>query len=111
MKLILDDILPQKRLKFSLLYFLSIGTLIWGFYYNENFFNRQKNWNFMDFRRVAEAFEKIGCVSSRIEITKLLAQLLHDASPEEAEIIGNISLGVVRPSYQGGTHFNMAEKV
>lgn len=64
----------------------------------------------MDFKSVTQAFEKIAEVSSRTEITGILAHLLRNASAKEAEIICNLSLGLVRPSYQGGTQFNMAEK-
>lgn len=64
----------------------------------------------MHFRTVSEVFEKISAISSRIEMTKLLADLLQKASPKEAECICNLSLGLLRPSYQGGTQFNMAEK-
>ncbi len=110
MKQILDVTLPQKKLKFNLFYFLCLSSIVYCVYYRENFFNRQKNWNSMDFTKVAQAFEKIGHVSSRIEITKILAELLHDTSADESEIICNLSLGLVRPSYQGGTQFNMAEK-
>lgn len=65
---------------------------------------------FMQFKHVSNVFEKINELSSRTEITKLLAELLKEASPHEAECICNLSLGLLRPSYQGGTQFNLAEK-
>ncbi len=64
----------------------------------------------MFFKTVAHVFEQISIVSSRTEITKLLAELLSKASAHEAACICNFSLGMLRPSYQGGTQFNMAEK-
>ncbi len=64
----------------------------------------------MYFKTIAETFEKIEAFSSRLEITKLLAELLTEASAQEAECICNLSLGLLRPSYQGGTQFNLAEK-
>lgn len=63
----------------------------------------------MDFDKVAYCFEQIEKVSSRLEITSLLALLLSDATPEEASIIANLSLGQLNPPYQG-TKFNIAIK-
>ena len=64
----------------------------------------------MKFKFVAELFDKIEKESSRNEITKLLADLLKKASPEEAAILSYLSLGELRPSYLG-TQFNVAEKI
>lgn len=63
----------------------------------------------MKFSHVAQAFEAIEQVSSRLEITRLLADLLKAASPQEASIIVNLSLGQLHPPYIG-TQFNLAEK-
>lgn len=63
----------------------------------------------MKFMIVAQTFDAIARVSSRIEMTKMLADLLHTASAQEAEIICNLSLGLLRPVYQG-TVFSVAEK-
>lgn len=63
----------------------------------------------MKFSHVAQAFEAIEQVSSRLEITRLLADLLKQASPQEASIIVNLSLGQLHPPYIG-TQFNLAEK-
>ncbi len=63
----------------------------------------------MKFKQVAIAFEAIEKVSSRLEITRLIAELLRDASPQEASIIVNLSLGQLNPPYIG-TQFNLAEK-
>lgn len=58
---------------------------------------------------VAQAFVQIERESSRTEMTKMIADLFSRATPEEAEIIANLSLGQLRPPYRG-TKFNFAEK-
>jgi DNA ligase-1 len=63
----------------------------------------------MKFITVATYFECIEKTSSRLEMTKLLAELLHEATPSEASIICNLSLGQLNPPYIG-TQFNIAEK-
>ncbi len=63
----------------------------------------------MDFNYVAQVFEQIEGESSRIEMTKLLAELFSDASVKEIGIICNLSLGMLRPPYLG-TQFNLAQK-
>ena len=63
----------------------------------------------MKFSVVTQAFEAIEKVSSRLEITRLLADLFTHASPHEAGIICNLSLGQLHPPYIG-TQFNIAEK-
>lgn len=63
----------------------------------------------MLFKTVANVFEKIERISGRLEITQLLAELLQQATPQEASIITTISLGLLHPPYIG-TQFNMAEK-
>lgn len=63
----------------------------------------------MEFSAITHTFEQIDQVSARLEITRLLADLLKQASSEEASIICNLSLGLLRPPYQG-TRFNIAEK-
>lgn len=74
------------------------------------FFGEQKiKGSQMKFSQVAQAFEAIEKVSSRLEITRLLADLLKSASPQEASIIVNLSLGQLHPPYIG-TQFNLAEK-
>jgi DNA ligase-1 len=65
--------------------------------------------NEVKFNQVAVAFEAIEKVSSRLEITRLLADLLKEASPQEASIIVNLSLGQLQPPYLG-TQFNLNEK-
>src|SRR5579872_4151908 len=63
----------------------------------------------MDFKQVTIVFEEIDKTSSRTEITRLLGELLKKATPQEANIICNLSLGLLRPPYKG-TQFNLAEK-
>jgi DNA ligase-1 len=63
----------------------------------------------MKFETVADFFDRIEAVSGRLEITKLLAELLREATPEEASVICNLSLGQLNPPYIG-TQFNIATK-
>lgn len=63
----------------------------------------------MKFSVVTQTFEEIEKVSARLEITRLLADLFEKASPDEAGIICNLSLGQLHPPYIG-TQFNIAEK-
>jgi len=64
----------------------------------------------MKFREVAQKFAEIEPISGRLEITRLLADLFKEASPQEAEIIASLSLGQLHPPYIG-TQFNIAEKM
>ncbi len=61
------------------------------------------------FRQISEAFALIEPVQSRLEITRMLAELLRQATPSEASMICNLSLGQLQPPYIG-TQFNIAEK-
>lgn len=63
----------------------------------------------MDFKQVTIVFEEIDKTSSRTEITRLLGELFKKATPHEANIISNLSMGLLRPPYKG-TQFNLAEK-
>ena len=63
----------------------------------------------MNFIKVAQVFDQIEGESSRLKITKLLADLLKDATPSQAAIISYMSLGDLNPTYVG-TQFNFAEK-
>ncbi|CAN5199313.1 ATP-dependent DNA ligase [soil metagenome] len=63
----------------------------------------------MKFSTVSECFSQIEQVSGRLEITRLLAQLLKQANANEASIICNLSLGQLHAPYIG-TKFNFAEK-
>jgi DNA ligase-1 len=61
------------------------------------------------FKDVAEYFSRIEETSGRLEMTHILAELFKKASPRDAEIIVNLSLGQLNPPYIG-TQFNIAEK-
>jgi DNA ligase-1 len=63
----------------------------------------------MDFNHVATTFEQLETVSSRIDMTKELAQLFAQATPSEISIICNFSLGLLRAPYKGN-QFNLAQK-
>ena len=63
----------------------------------------------MKFVEVAKFFDEIEKESSRTKITRLLAELLKKASPDEAATISYMSLGDLNPTYIG-TQFNFAEK-
>ncbi len=63
----------------------------------------------MKFIEVARSFNEIEPIAARLEITRLLSELLKKASPREAEIITSLSLGELRPPHLG-TQFNIAEK-
>ncbi|MFI5332784.1 MAG: ATP-dependent DNA ligase [Candidatus Babeliales bacterium] len=63
----------------------------------------------MLFKDVGHYFSQIDATSSRLEITKLLAELLGKATAAQAAIICNLSLGQLNPPYIG-TQFNIAEK-
>lgn len=63
----------------------------------------------MKFSTVSECFSQIEQISGRLEITRLLAQLLKQANAQEAAIICNLSLGQLHAPYIG-TKFNFAEK-
>lgn len=63
----------------------------------------------MKFSQVSEAFALIEPVQSRLGMTRMLAELLHEATPSEASVICNLSLGQLQPPYIG-TQFNIAEK-
>ncbi len=63
----------------------------------------------MKFQIVAGIFNQIELISSRLKITELLAGLFKQATPSEASIICNLSLGLLHPPYIG-TQFNIAEK-
>lgn len=64
----------------------------------------------MIFFNVAQHFQKIEITSSRTEMTKILAELLGEASPEEAQIIAYLSLGELRAQYLP-VQFNIAQKM
>ncbi|MFH0979387.1 MAG: ATP-dependent DNA ligase [Candidatus Roizmanbacteria bacterium] len=64
----------------------------------------------MKFSELAIYFDKISQVSSRLEITRILAELFRKLSPEEIEKVVYLLQGRVRPAYEG-INFGMAEKM
>jgi len=72
-------------------------------------FHHHAETKFMKFNDVAQSFAQIEATSGRVEMTKILADLLKKATPEEASIICNISLGQLNPPHIG-TQFQVAEK-
>ncbi len=63
----------------------------------------------MKFVQAARIFEKIEVESSRNTITQLFAELLQQASAQEAQIISYLSLGALFPPYKT-LQFNIAKK-
>ena len=63
----------------------------------------------MKFKLVADYFSNIEQEPSRIGMTKLLAELFEQATPKEAGMLAYLSLGMLRPPYQG-FQFNLAKK-
>ena len=64
----------------------------------------------MKFNELTIYFDKISQVSSRLEITRILAELFKKLSPEEIEKVVYLLQGRVRPAYEG-IDFGMAEKM
>ena len=91
------------------LYLFSIFfSLITGIYDGHAPNSMQKG-NGMKFEQVAHYFDQLEQIDSRLEMTRILAELLGKASMHEAEIICNLSLGQLHAPHIG-TKFNMAEK-
>lgn len=63
----------------------------------------------MKFRIITECFALIEQEQSRLKMTQMLANLLHETSCRDAQIIGNLVLGQLYPPYKG-TQFGIAEK-
>ncbi|HVW99851.1 MAG TPA: ATP-dependent DNA ligase [Candidatus Babeliaceae bacterium] len=63
----------------------------------------------MEFKAAAEYFKLIESLTSRIEITRVLALLYSQASADEAQALSYLLMGLVRPSYKG-SQFNLAQK-
>lgn len=64
----------------------------------------------MMFSQLAIYFDRISKVSSRLEITRILAELFKKLNPEEIEKVVYLLQGRVRPAYEG-IDFGMAEKM
>ncbi len=63
----------------------------------------------MIFKDVALVFDQLEATPGRLDMTRLLADLLKKATPSEASIICTLSLGQLNPPYIG-TQFAIAEK-
>lgn len=63
----------------------------------------------MKFSQVAQLFEKMEMLSSRLEKTQLLANILRDMSPEQARMVTYLSMGDLYSSYEN-IQFNIADK-
>lgn len=64
----------------------------------------------MKFRELAVYLDKLERTSSRIEITKILADLFKKSKENEIDKVVYLSLGILAPSYEGVV-FNMAERM
>ncbi len=64
----------------------------------------------MKFKDLSVFLEKLEKTSSRIEITKILADLFKKSSPEEIDKIVYLLLGQLAPNYQGIV-FNLADRL
>lgn len=64
----------------------------------------------MKFKELAIYLEKLEKTSSRIEITKILAELYERVTPSETDKITYLLLGQLAPSYKGIV-FNLAERM
>ena len=64
----------------------------------------------MKFSELAIYFDRISQNSSRLEITRILAELYNKLSPEEIEKVVYLLQGRVRPAFEG-IDFGMAEKM
>jgi DNA ligase-1 len=64
----------------------------------------------MQFKRLAEYWQKIEATPSRLEMTAILADLFKESTGEEIDELVNLSLGRLRPKYEG-VEFSLAEKM
>lgn len=64
----------------------------------------------MRFLELASYFQKLENTASRLEITRILADLFQKSLPEEIDKICYLSLGRLAPAY-AGIEFNLAEKL
>lgn len=87
----------------------SLSLILFLIHLSENPFLCARNIKTMNFKDVAQSFAQIEATSSRLEMTRLLADLLKKATAQEASIIANISLGQLNPPHIG-TQFNVADK-
>lgn len=63
----------------------------------------------MKFSTVAQMFDRIEKTTSRIEMTKLLAHIFHEATGQELQALCYLALGTLRAPYEN-VQFNFAQK-
>ncbi|MEN3047170.1 MAG: ATP-dependent DNA ligase [Candidatus Caldarchaeales archaeon] len=64
----------------------------------------------MEFRRLADYYERLEATTKRLEMRDILVELLREATPEEAQRIAMLSLGRLYPPYVG-IELGMAERL
>ena len=64
----------------------------------------------MKFKKLAEYWQEIDKTGLRLEMTAILARLFKELSAEEIDLAVYLSLGRLRPKYEG-VEFNLAEKM
>ncbi|MCS7094323.1 MAG: ATP-dependent DNA ligase [Thaumarchaeota archaeon] len=64
----------------------------------------------MEFRKLAEYYDRLEATTKRLEMREILVQLLGEATPDEAQRIAMLSLGKLYPPYVG-IELGMAEKL
>ncbi|MEM4389169.1 MAG: ATP-dependent DNA ligase [Candidatus Micrarchaeia archaeon] len=64
----------------------------------------------MRFAELAGVFEQLEAITSRIQMTNILAELLAKAKPAEAHILAYLLEGELRPSFEN-VRFNVADKL
>lgn len=64
----------------------------------------------MKFNRLAQYWQEIDKTAFRLEMTAILARLFKESSGEEIDQVVYLSLGRLRPKYEG-IEFNLAEKM
>ena len=63
----------------------------------------------MKFQQLAGYWQEIDKTPSRLEMTAILARLFKDCNAEEIDQVVYLSLGRLRPKYEG-VEFSLAEK-
>ena len=63
----------------------------------------------MKFARLAEYLEKLEGMASRLEMTRILAELFRETTPEEARLVAYMTQGRLGPAYRS-PDFGVADK-
>src|SRR3989304_6848312 len=64
----------------------------------------------MKFARLAEYLEKLEGTASRLEMTRILAELFRETTPEEARLVAYMTQGRLGPAYRS-PDFGVADKM